>query len=198
LGLKQRSYLISDQQLKAIVMNNMIRFLVFALLLASCKRHVDKNEEKPVDCIALAQNSQWTTSEFKADYTIQVPATYSTPLYVGYEGKVFFTKRNDNTAQIAFAYCSPLQCTDFGDKLASPAPASIDITINGSTIKLDQKANFCDGDNHVGILYYNHDNNSLARLYWKDKSEFKQALELSYDHSLYQEMIDIIKTIKLK
>jgi hypothetical protein len=197
--MKQRSHPVRDQHLKAIVMNNMIRFLVFALLFTSCKRHVDKNEEeKPADCIALAQNSQWTVSEFKADYTIQVPAHYSTPLYVGFEGKVFITKRNDNTAQIAFAYCGSLQCTDFGDKLASPAPASIDLNINGTTVTLNQKANFCDGDNHVGILYYNHDNNSLARLYWKDKGEFKQALELSYDHSLYQEMIDIIKTIKLK
>lgn len=180
-------------------MNNTVRFLLCMLLFTSCKRHVDKNnEEKPGDCIAIAQNSQWTVSEFKTDYTIQVPATYSTPLYVGYEGRVFYTKRNDNTAQIAFAYCGALQCTDFGEKLASPSPASIDLNINGTTIKLDQKANFCDGDNHIGILYYNHDNNSLARLYWKDKGEFKQALELTYNHSLYQEMIDIIKTIKLK
>lgn len=180
-------------------MNYMIRFLVVVLLLASCKRDVDKkNEERPDNCIALSQHSQWTVSAFKADYTIQVPGGYSTPLYVGFEGRVFFTKRNDNTAQIAFAYCSPLQCTDFGEKLSSPFPASIDININGSKITLDQKANFCSGDDHVGILYYNHDNNALGRLYWKDNGEFKQALELSYDHSLQQEMIDIIKTIKLK
>lgn len=176
----------------------MVSFLLFTLLLASCKREVDNKEEKPDNCIPLSQNDQWTTSEFKAGYTIQVPDTYSTPLYVGFEGRTFLTKRNDNRAKLDYAYCGPLQCTDFGEKLASPSPASIAIDINGSTITLDQKANFCNGNDHVGILYYNHSNNSNARLYWKDNGEFKQALELSYDHSLRQEMIDIIKTIRLK
>lgn len=179
-------------------MKNKICGLLLIVLIASCKPHIERIEEKPVDCITLAQNSQWTVSEFKTDYTIQIPANYSTPLYVGYEGKVFFTKRNDNTAQIAFAYCSSLQCTDFGEKLPASSPASIELNINGVKMTLDQKANFCNGDDHVGILYYNNDNNSLARLYWKDKGEFKQALELSYDHSLHQEILDIIKTIKLK
>lgn len=179
-------------------MKNMARLLVFALLLASCKRDVDKKEERPDNCITLSQNSQWMVSDFKANYTIQVPANYSTPLYVGFEGKVFITKRNDNTSQIAYAYCSSLQCTDFGEKLSSPSPTSIALDFNGSTITLDQKANFCNGDEHVGILYYNNDNNSFGRLFWKDKGEFKQALELSYDHSLQQEMIGIIRTIKIK
>ena len=179
-------------------MKNKIYGLLLIVLIASCKPHVEKPEKTPVDCIALAQNSQWTVSEFKADYTIQVPANYTTPLYVGFEGRVFITKRIDNTAQLAFAYCHSLGCNDFGEKLALPAPASIDYDINGNKITLDQKANFCDGDDHLGILYYNNDNNSLARLYWKDKGEFKQALEITYDHSLHQEIIDIIKTIKLK
>lgn len=94
--------------------------------------------------------------------------------------------KNKNSAQLAFAYCSSLGCTGFGGKLASPAPASIDYDIMGNKITLD-------GDNHLGILYYNNDNNSLARLYWKDKGELKQALEISYNHLLHQEMLDIIK-----
>ncbi len=146
----------------------------------------------------LSQNSNWITSDYKNNYTIQFPANYSGVGKVGFEGNIFSKLRNDSSVVFSYAYCSPLFCTDFGDTLFEPLPNSINIKINDTTINLNQQTTFCYSNRKTAILYYNKNNNAYARLYWKDAGVYKQALEISYNYSRLQEILNIIKTIKEK
>jgi hypothetical protein len=174
-------------------MNYKFRYLLIPLLIFSCKREVDKK-----DCVTLSQNPDWTTSDFKSNYTIQLPDNYFGNGKVGFEGNIYDKTRDDSSINFSYSYCSPLHCADFGENLSEPFPGSINITANNRTITLDQKMTFCGDHAQAAVLYYNNDNDSHARLYWKDNGEYKQALEISYKHSRHQDVLDIIKTIKEK
>jgi hypothetical protein len=175
-------------------MNNKLCYLLLSLLIvASCKREVDNN-----GCIALSQNPGWTASDFKAVYTIQLPAKYSgAGRMIGFEGSTYEKVRADSAVYLSYAYCNALGCPEFGDTLTEPFPGSVNVTDHTGTITLDQKKTFCNG-NTQGVLYYNHESDSRARLYWKVDGVFRQALEISYDHSRFEEVLDIVKTIKEK
>jgi hypothetical protein len=174
-------------------MNNKLRYLLIPLLIFSCKREVDKK-----DCVTLSQNPDWTTSDFKSNYTIQLPANYTGNGRVRFEGFIYDKKRDDNSIIFSYSYCFAVFCADFGESLSEPFPGSINITANNSTITLDQKTTFCSDNVQAAVLYYNNDNDSHARLYWKENGVYKQALEISYNHARHQEVLDIIKTIKEK
>ena len=175
-------------------MNKQFCFLTLLFIfIISCKK-----EDTNADCVMLSQNPSWVTSDFKNNYIIQFPVNYLGEGKIGFEGNIFRKVRNDSSVVFNYAYCSPLFCTDFGDALVEPLPNSVNIKINGSTINLNQKTTFCDGNIQTAILYYSKDDNAYARLYWKDDGAYKQALEISYNQSRLQEVLDIIKTIKEK
>ena len=167
--------------------------LFFTLIIIACKK-----ETTNVNCIALSQNSNWTISDFKNNYTIQFPANYFGGKD-GFEGNIFYKERNDSSIVFSYDYCSPLFCYDFGDTLYQPFPNSINIKVYDSTITLSKQVAFCDSNSlQIAILYYNDEDKSHARLYWKDNGLYRQALEIAFDYSELQEVLDIIKTIKEK
>lgn len=171
---------------------NKIQYLLLVLLFVSCKRDVPDNND---NCMLISQNTDWATIEFRTNYTIQFPNTYSVTKQQGYEGLVYDVIRDDNSVRFNYIYCNSIECYGF-DGLPGSLPDYINYGSSGSSIKLDQKVTFCNGNVLIGVLYYSDDNDSHARLYWKDNGAYKQALEVSYKRSRHQEVIDIVKTIK--
>lgn len=176
-------------------MNNKGWCLLFILFIVSCKKGGDNNNTD--NCILISQNADWTTTEFRTNYTIQFSNKYSVTKQQGYEGMVYDVIRDDNSVRFHYIYCNSMECYGV-EGLPASLPNFVDLDASGSSIRLDQKATFCNGNALTGVLYYNNDNNSPARLYWKDNGAYRQALEVSYHRSRHQEVIDIIKTIKRK
>jgi hypothetical protein len=176
-------------------MNNKVRCLLLTLLIVSCKKGGDNNSTD--DCILISQNEDWTNTEFRSNYTIQFPNNYSVTIQQGYEGMVYDVTRDDNSVHFHYIYCNSMECYGF-EGLPGSLPDFVDTDASGGSIRLDQKAIFCNGNALTGVFYYNNDNNSPARLYWKDNGAYRQALEVSYKRSRHQEVIEIIKTIKRK
>jgi hypothetical protein len=176
-------------------MNKNLGFIILCLILTiSCKK-----EATNTNSITLSQNSDWTTLEFKNNYTIQFPADYFGEGRIGFEGNIFRKEKNDSSVVFSYDYCSPLFCQDFGDTLFQSFPNSINIKINDITITLNQESIFHDSSSsQTAILYYNDKDNAHARLYWKDNGMYKQVLEVAFNYSRLQEVLDIIKTIKEK
>ena len=172
-----------------------IQCLLFVLLIVSCKRSVDGSNDD--NCILTSQNADWTTTDLRSNYTIQFPGNYSVTKQQGYEGMVYDVKRDDNSVRFRYIYCNSMECFGFNG-LPGSFPDFIEYGSAGSAIKLDQRATFCNGNDLTGVLYYSRENNTQARLYWKDNGAYKQALEVSYNRSRHQEVIDIVKTIKRK
>lgn len=172
--------------------NFCLLILLFTFII-SCKR-----ETTNVNCIALSQNSSWTVSDFKNNYTIQFPTDYFGGKN-GFEGNIFYKEKNDSSIIFNYAYCSPLFCYDFGDTLYQPFPNSINVKVYDSTITLNKKVMFCGSNSlQTAILYYNDDDKSNARLYWKEGEIYRQSLEVAFNYTELQEVLDIIKTIKEK
>lgn len=172
-----------------------IQCLLFVLLVVSCKRSVDGSNDD--NCILTAQNAGWATTDLRSNYSIQFPGNYSATKQQGYEGMVYDVKRDDNSVRFNYIYCNSMECYGF-DGLPGSLPEFIDYGLSGSMIRLDQKVTFCNGNTLTGVLYFTSDNDAHARLYWKDNGAYKQALDVSYNRSRHQEVIDIIKTIKRK
>lgn len=177
-------------------MTNKICCLVLTLLIFSCKRDVD-NSSYDANCIVLTQHADWVTTEFRSQYTIQFPNNYSIAKQQGYEGIVYDVKRDDNSVRFRYIYCNSMACYGF-DNLPASFPDHVVYEAWGISKKLDQKATFCDGNMLTGVLYYNNDNDSYAKLYWKEDGKYMEAMQISYNHSRHQEVLDIIKTIRKK
>jgi hypothetical protein len=176
-------------------MKKQICWLFLIIAIVACKKDIGNNDRIP-----LSQNPNWTTIPFKRYYTIQFPGNYVGDGMLGYEGNFFFKGRNDATVDFKYNYCSSTYCLDFGDSIDNfPKPNSIDISFNNEVVVLDRKARFFDDSGSgLAILYYNNKANAHGKLYWKDENKFKAALDINYDFSRHQEVLDIIKTIKAK
>lgn len=176
-------------------MNKHFYLLIFFFtLIVSCKK-----EGASTYNIVLSQNADWVITDFKNDYTIQLPTDYFGAGKDGFEGNIFYKEKDDSSIVFSYNYCSSLFCSDFGDTLMQPFLNSIDIKINDSLVTLNKQVSFVDSNlSQTAILYYNDENKSHARLYWKDNGMFKQALEVTFNYSGLEEIIDIVKTIKRK
>lgn len=177
---------------KANLMKRVFTLLLFMSII-SCKK-----QSAGVGSIMLAQNVGWSVTDFKTGYTIQFPADYIGAGKQGFEGNVFSKKKEDNSIAFSYSYCTELGCHDFGDTLSPSFPNSINIGILDSSFILNKRVSFADSNSlETAILYYNNeDNNSHARLFWKDNGTFKQALEITFSYSGLQEVFDIVRTIK--
>jgi len=184
-------YLISAGLTSLILLS-----LAFPLaIMTSC----DKEEEiTQFDCIEISQNPNWTTEDFKTNYTIQFPDSYQGYGMVGFEGKIFFKNRTDDKVELTYYYCpSGLFCNPFGDTLAVvPVPNSITTRgKDGNDIILNSKQEFCLNGSIIGILYYNTEMNSTAKYYMKQGDDYLEGLIIYFTDTEYQEVENIIKSI---
>jgi hypothetical protein len=183
-------------------MMNIIRCLLFALLIVSCKKSGgNKDAVYDIDdsnCIVLSQHANWDTTGFRTHYTIQFPGNYTVTKNQVQSGIDYKVQRHDKSVNFAYMYCGSMNCYNF-DNLPASFPEYVDYEAWGIYRKLDQKATFCDGNILTGVLYYDIRNgNSIARLFWKEDGKYKDALIISYNPSHHQEVLSIIKTIKRK
>jgi len=183
--------------------------ILFIGLIFACRKEAKKTGQQQIACIQIAQNSNWAVETFKNGsvaasppwYTIQFPSEYSGPgIVYGLEGVSFSKDRgNDNSVRFRYLYPTGLSFLPWGSQLQQPEPSALIINSllsGGQTITLDKKLNFCGNDSlKIGIYYYNS-TVAYGRLYWKDNGSFKEALDVLYNFSRQQEVIDIIKTIK--
>ena len=163
-------------------------------LLIGCK----KNEDN-INCYELTSFDNWTTIDFKTNYTIQVPNEFVGCGLEGFEGRTFNKFSADTKIQLRSGYCNSLFCNDFGDSISSSVPKSIQVLDNSSkTITLNQIEYFCQNSKKIGILYYSESDTSRGRLYWKDNGTLKDALEIYFSLAKLDTINMIIETIKRK
>ena len=169
----------------------LVGLLSIMVYFIACKKDGDGGS-----CISLEQHPGWSTILFKGGYSIQVPSSYAGNGAIGFEGLVFSKNSADNAVLLNYAYCSPLFCYPFGDTLSASIPSFLDVTVVDKKIRLDKKVSFCGSDGKTGVFYYNKTSSALGRLYWKDKGVYKEALDVRFTSDKYQEVLDILKSIK--
>lgn len=172
----------------------MISFVVvFLTILSSCGK--DEVPEKS-DCIGISENSNWTTEDFKENFTIQFPDNYEGSGMVGFEGNLFNKNRVDDKVKLTYSFCGPTFCKDFGNALDVSIPNSIIAKDEENIdVTLDSKKEFCLDGNVKGILYYNTEINSTGKYYIIQESEYLDGLTIYFDNTEYQEVENIVKTI---
>lgn len=149
-----------------------------------------------MDCLKMSDNSNWTTEDFKLEYTIQFPSNYEGTGMVGFEGNFFSKNRIDDKVSFNYSFCGPLLCLDFGEALASTATTEIIvIDRNNNEVILASKKEFCSNGMVEGILYHNTDASSMGKYYMKQDSEYLEGLTVYFDYSEYSEVERIIQTI---
>ena len=165
-------------------------------LLIGCKK---SDNEKDVNYYDLITINDWATIDFKTNYTIQVPNGFVGPGMVIFEGNTFFKSSVDNKIQLSAGYCNGLFCSDFGDSIKNPIPASIHVMNNYSKmVTLSQIEYFRQNTETTGIFYYSQDDTANGRLYWKDNGTLKDALEVEFNKSNLDTVFKIIGSIKRK
>lgn len=181
---------------------NMIRLTFILLLivnlgfLGSCS---DSDDEVINECIQIAQNTDWTTENFKTDFTIQFPDNYEGNGMVGFEGNTFSKTRDDSKIEFEYFFCTGTFCYDFGSALEEPIPSSIIAEDkNRNNITLDSRREFCLDGNVTGYFYFNDKENSTGKYYMKRDSVFLEALTIYFDYPEIQEIDNIIKSITEK
>lgn len=152
--------------------------------------------DEEIDCIEIFETSDWTTENFKSNYTIQFPDNYEGTGMVGFEGNFFFKNRSDDKVVIRYNYCGPLFCEDFGDSLITPNPSSVTAQDSfNNDVVLSLRKDFCLNNNIEGIFYYNEELVSTGVYYMKQGSEYMEGLTTYFANTESQEVENIIKSI---
>lgn len=171
------------------------------IFLASCCREDAKNPFECIDCINcifMGTNADYHTEPFKNGYTIQFPAGYTgdglqiTP-------KVSFLKTNSLGIEFIYDYTSTAYPDDyFGQKLRNPIPELLESHSNLLTENLAFKKEFCITNQIEAVLYYNSTSNdySYGKLFLKHKDWYYEGLNISFPTISFDEVIEVLKTIR--
>lgn len=185
------------------IKNTIMRILLLFswIFLASCCREEAKNPFECIDCInciSMGTNADYHTEPFKNGYTIQFPAGYTgdglqiTP-------KVSFLKTNSLGIEFIYDYTSTAYPDDyFGQKLQNPIPEillSASQLINGDLV---HKKEFCLGNQIEAIFYYSSPSysSSSGQLFLKHKDWYYEGLNISFPTISFDEVIEVLKTIR--
>jgi hypothetical protein len=173
-------------------MKKLILITSFFTFLIACEKNSDNGYN-------LTSIDGWTTINFKSNYTIQIPDGFEGIGMAGFEGNTFSKFSADNKINLFYGYCNDLFCNDFGDPLANPVPNSLQVSTNSAVlITLNKREYFYQNSEVVGVLYYSDNEISRGRLFWKDSSTLKAALEIDFNLSEIETVNKIIETIKTK
>lgn len=178
-------------------MRNILVLFGIVLLLIGCE---ETNEEKAQTCQSLTTVADWTTIDFKENYTIQVPEDFiRNGLTHGFEGNTFFKTSPDERIILESYYGTWTRKFDFGPVLPDSIPASEQVrNRKGELINLDHRETFCNDSEIVGYLYYSQEEVCYGQLYWKAENQFQAALLVEFQLSELETVKKIIRTIKIK
>ena len=175
---------------------------ISVILISGCRK---QNVIENTACNDLTTIDNWTTIDFKTDYTIQVPSNYKGLGMIGFEGNTFNKSSNDGTIVLDYGYCNGLFCFDFGDTIKTELPACLQVKDElYNLLVLDKVERFCQDSKTIGVLYFTFDTIRYknlywnSRLYWEDKGLFKQAMQIKFSPSEIETVKEIIETIKAK
>ena len=167
------------------------------LIVCSCNNNDEKIE---MDCAGNKQMDNWITESFKSNYSIQFPSNYIGHGMIGFEGYTFSKIRSDSLVDFRYFYCSSgFYCEDFGDSLSDPLPSSI-FAYNwnyNEEVELTKQVLFCENEDVTALLYYNIEEMAVGKLYMNIDGFYWEAVSVFYDINAYQEVKNILKTIKL-
>jgi len=167
--------------------------LILLSLISACS---DADDEWQNECIEIAQNPNWSTENFKTDFTIQFPDNYEGNGMVGFEGNTFSKTKEDKKIEFEYFFCTGTFCYDFGSALEEPIPSSIlSERKNRNKITLDFRKEFCSDGNIIGYFYFNEAESATGKYYIKRDSVFLEGLSIYFDNTEIQEVESIIKTI---
>ena len=136
----------------------------------------------------------WPTERLNTAYTIQFPTTYQGTGAVGFEGLTFNKARADGQVQMSYSFCGSTFCSEYGQSLRRPVPASI--TVPSTT--LDQAISLKQDNQLVGVFYYANQSKTVGQLYLVNDGQLKESLNVQYDYSQQAEVVAILQTIRLK
>lgn len=176
----------------------MICLAVSILIMTSCK----KDDPIKPGTIEVSPHSEWTSEGFKPGlnnpaYVIQFPENYEGVGLTVFEGPIFSKNRIDDKVSFYYGFCGSLFCSDYGDALAEPTPASINAKINSTAeVSLTSQTFFALNNKIIGILYYNEEDKATGRYFMLQGNEFLEALHIEFDFREYEEVESIIKTIQ--
>lgn len=175
-------------------MIRIMRYLTTAFTLFIFLACSDDNIQK-TERIKLETNPEWLTEKFKKGYTIQFPDNYDGEIS-GFEGNTFSKVRSDKAIRFNYRFCSALFCSDFGKALVCP-PKSVSIPGNDNDqLALTFGASFLQNDEIVGLFYFNDLESARGLYYMKRDGQFREALNVWFPNSAYEEVISILKTIR--
>ena len=162
------------------------------LLLFSCSKNSEDTEYE------IGQNPFWQKEQFKRDYTIQFPATYTGGLIVGFEGNIFNKVNATDSIKFWYSYGNGLYFYDFKDTLFNTDQSSITAVFNGNSVVLSKRIKFTQNGQLIGLLYLNSDAQSYARIFWKDNGYFKESADIKFKQQHLMEVIEVVRTIQRK
>jgi hypothetical protein len=152
-------------------MKKLFQFIMMILLLCGCHK-------ENFDIYNLTKIDSWKTIDFKINYTIQVPEGFSGGVRPGFEGNSFYAYSRDKKIQLYSGYGYAPGVYDFGEKLGSPEPKSIQVITNlSTTVILDQIEYFKQDPETTGIFCYSKSDVSRGRLYWKDNGALRDGFD---------------------
>ncbi len=158
-------------------------------------------EEVPTreECVIQSQNQNWTTEDFKGNFTIQFPIRYEGSGMIGFEGNTFNKKRTDGKVELGYGFCTGTFCADFGSALDVPAPTEVMAKDKGGNdVLLTSKMVFCSGDGVMGHFYFNRKVNSTGKYYIRQGTDFLEGMTVFFEAGEYPEVENIIRTIAAK
>ncbi|AHM62173.1 hypothetical protein D770_19610 [Flammeovirgaceae bacterium 311] len=133
----------------------------------------------------------WRQETLNHELLISFPDTYTgTGIYQGREGNVFSKVRNDSSSVFRYTFCGQQFCAPYGNILNADSVYYIQ---EWAIIELDEST----GLNNGGLFYYSSES-GIGKFYWKNEGVYKESLLVEYDPSLYNEVIDVLKTIRRK
>ncbi len=192
--------------------------LFFTLLIYICSCSTDEepipddeplNDEpvEEIESVEIETNPDWTTIDFKPNYTIQFPEFYSGNGMVGWEGTVFSMEREDESIRFSYNYCSSVYCEEFGSELYEDIPLQYteyrhpDIWGFSPPNSYFHKTQFIENEKVKGHLYFteptdHQPTNANGIYHMLHRGSFREAVSVTFPFGSESEVIEILKTIQ--
>lgn len=173
------------------------------LVVAGCGSPSNPDADT-TSCITMKERADWEREPFKSGYTIQIPPGYEGQGMVGFEGNTFERYLGPDAADIHYAYCDALFCSDFGDAYSADGLPSYDtlITPEDVHVRITPQKKFCRNGEAVAWLYLGTPEGSedgadhVGRLFMLHDGLFREAVDVWFTDPYRSDVYDILASIR--